>query len=117
MDSPDRRPLLLRGRLANLRLASRRYRNRKQIRGRSGRLGQLANLEGTTPRKYLVRVYPVCPRHQRHTGARLHRQLHNPTLLRNRTKSADATFRSLCLNQDNIVRLKPAGMPEGKTAR
>ncbi|HEY5213534.1 MAG TPA: hypothetical protein VIJ38_11005, partial [Acidobacteriaceae bacterium] len=45
------------------------------------------------------------------------RQLDNPTLLGNRTKSANATIRSFCLIHDHIVRLEPAGMPEGKTER
>ena len=117
VDSTGRRRLLLRGRLTNLRLAWSRHRNRKQGCGWSCRLCQLATLEGTTPRKYLVRVYTVRPCYQRHTRTWLHRQLYNPTLLRNRTKSADATFRSICLKHDNIVRLKPAGMPEGMTTR
>jgi hypothetical protein len=111
-----RRPLL-RDSLSYLGFTRNRHADRKQSRRWTNRLRKLATPEGTSPCKYLVGVYPMCPCHQSHTRTRLQRQLDNPPLLCNRTKSASTPIPTLCLNHEYIVRLKPAGMPDGKTTR
>ena len=117
MNGTGRHRLLQRGRLPYLSLNWSSYRDRKQSRGCGTSLHQLTALESSPPLEHLVSVQPMSPCHQRHARARLQRQLNNLPLLCNRPPSANPTSRPFCLIHDHIVRLKPAGIPEGKTKR
>jgi hypothetical protein len=72
--------------------------------------------EGASPLEHLVRVYRVRPGHQRHTRARVQRQLYDPPLLCNRSPPANTTFRSRSLSATHNanVRLKPQRCARGK---
>jgi hypothetical protein len=119
VDGAGCRRMLPRDSLSYLGLTRNRHRDRKQSRGWRSRLRQLATPEGTSPCKYLVGVHPMCPCHQSHTRTWLQRQLYNPPLLCNRTKSAGATSRPcfLCVNHDDIVGPNPHPVPEGNLGR
>ena len=92
--------------------------NRQQSRRcRCTWLDQLTSLKCPPPLENLVGIYPVRSRHQRHTGTRLKRQLHNLPLLRHRTPPTDTAFLACTLDirHDDIVELVPKPIPEGKT--
>ncbi len=87
--TPIRHQLRLRcrGSLA-LRFKRTRHADRKQ---RCISVRQFTPFPGAAPLEHLVRVHSMISRNLRHAGSRLHRQLHNLTLLRGASPTANTS--------------------------
>src|ERR1019366_8652118 len=101
------------------RLAGRRQHHWKQRCRCCRRFVQFAPLQQTTPLKNLVRVHAVGTRHNCHTRARLKCQFRYPSLLRQRSPTANRSSNALflCNNHDGLFALAPRLMPEGNSGR
>ena len=121
MNRTARCRLFLRANLACIagRFTGSRHHDWKQRRRSRHGLAQFAPLQCATPLENLVRVHTVRTSHQCHTGTGFKRQFRYLPLLRHRSKSAWAapSYRSLLINHDDIVALKPEVMPEGNSGR
>src|SRR5450631_1207030 len=80
---------------------------------------QLTPFKCPPPLEYLIGVHARRPGHFCHTGARLHRQLHNLSLLRNRSPPAGQTSRTrfVFLKHQAIFRPDTRLPPERNFAR